>query len=131
MHGVLSTRVGYAGGTTPRPRYHAMGDHSESIEIVYDPAVLSYEDLIVEFWSAHRPTGPRPPAQYGSIIFYSTEQERLAAESSLRVVLVHHDSVHTRVEPLGAFYPAERYHQHYYAKRGLAGLCAITKVRAS
>ena len=108
-----------------------MGDHAEPVEVVYDPAVLDYEDLIVEFWAMHRPTGSRPPARYASIIFYSTDRERIAAESSLRVVRKHHGDVHTRLEPRGMFYPAARYHQHYYAKRGLAGLCAITKARVS
>lgn len=123
---MLDTRVGYAGGTTPDPTYRRMGDHTETVQIDYDPAVIGYEDLLAEFWAAHRPIGPTPPKQYASIIFHDGEAERRAAEMSRKAAITRIGPVHTRIEPVGRFYRAEEYHQHYYKKRGLAGLCAIT-----
>lgn len=105
-----------------------MGDHSESVQVDYDPAVIGYGDLLREFWAQHRPTGPEPPRQYASIIFYDTAEERRMAESSRAARESQIGTVHTRVEPLGTFQLAEKYHQKYYKKRGLAGLCvAITR----
>lgn len=103
-----------------------MGDHTETVQIDYDPGTISYGDLLAEFWTSHRPTGPAPGyPQYASIIFYADDEQRQAAEASVEIVESHMGPVHTRVEPLETFYLAEKYHQHYYAKRGVAGLCAI------
>lgn len=105
-----------------------MGDHSESVQVDYDPEVIGYSDLLGAFWAQHRPTGPEPPRQYASIIFYATAEERTLAQASRIVREAQIGPVHTRIEPLGTFHPAERRHQKYYKKRGLAGLCvAISK----
>lgn len=102
-----------------------MGDHTEAVQVDYDPDVVTYGDLLAEFWASHRPTGPVRSRQYASIIFYADEQQREAAEASKQVVESHIGPVNTRIEPLETFYLAEKYHQHYYAKRGVAGLCGI------
>ncbi len=103
-----------------------MGDHSESIQIDYDPDVIGYGDLVREFWAQHRPTGSPPPRQYASIIFYDTPEELAIAEASLLEAESRLGPVHTRIESAGIFHPAEKYHQKYYKKRGLARLCEIT-----
>jgi peptide-methionine (S)-S-oxide reductase len=108
-----------------------MGDHSECVQIDYDPAVIGYSDLVAQFWAQHRPTGSPPPRQYASIIFCADDDERAAAESSLTAVESVLGPVHTRIQPIGPFHLAEKYHQKYYKKRGLAGLCAIASGRAA
>lgn len=100
-----------------------MGDHSESVQIDYDPRVIGFGDLLEEFWAQHRPTGAAPPRQYASIIFCDTIEEDALAEDSRAVMESRVGPVRTRIEAAGAFHLAEKYHQKYYKKRGLAGLC--------
>lgn len=122
MPGVLDTRVGYAGGATPDPTYRSMGDHSESIQVDFDPAVISYTDLLTEFWAGHRPTSPSRSKQYASAIFYHDEQQRQAAEESKRAMEERlGQALYTEIKPLDRFYMAEEYHQKYYAKHGMLG----------
>jgi peptide-methionine (S)-S-oxide reductase len=110
---VVSTRVGYAGGATARPTYHNIGDHSETVEVVYDPSVISYEDLLDVFWQAHSP-GISYSRQYMSAVFYySQAQKKLAEESRDRLQAEKGRRVHTEILPAN-FYPAEDYHQKYY-----------------
>jgi len=111
---VVSTRVGYAGGTTADPTYHNIGDHSETVEVVYDPAVISYEDLLEVFWNAHDPTSPSWSRQYMSAIFYySDAQNKLAEESRDRLQADKGGQIYTEILPAN-FHPAEDYHQKYY-----------------
>ena len=77
---MVRTRVGYAGGTSPEPTYHRLGDHSETVEVDYDASLTAYEDLLAEFWRAHDPRRPAYSVQYRSAILYRTEEERRAAE---------------------------------------------------
>ncbi len=108
--------MGYAGGTTPDPTYHAMGDHTETVEIDYDPSVISYDDLLGVFWQGHDPRRPSGSVQYRSAILYRTEEERAEAEASLERVRRVLGTVVTSVEPLKHFHPAEDYHQKYYLR---------------
>lgn len=128
---MIATRVGYSGGTTPDPTYRSMGDHSECVQIDYDPAVIGYSDLVAEFWVQHWPTGSPPPRQYASIIFYANDEELEIARSARAAAGSRMGPVHTRIEPIGPFHLAEKYHQKYYKKRGLAGLCRIASGRAA
>jgi peptide-methionine (S)-S-oxide reductase len=105
---VIRTRVGYAGGTADHPTYHALGDHSESIEVTYDPAVIGYEQLLDVFWDTHNPNVPELSHQYRSAIFVADDQ-RSAAEASL----ASHPHAWTTIEPAGTFWQAEDYHQKY------------------
>jgi peptide-methionine (S)-S-oxide reductase len=113
MPGVIRTRVGYAGGTTDSPTYSNLGDHSESIQIVYDPERVSYEELLAVFWEAHNPVW-LASTQYRSAIFYhNEEQHRLAVESKLVREAERDVQLFTEIAPAGTFTPAEAYHQKY------------------
>lgn len=114
MPGVVRTRVGYAGGTTRNPTYANIGDHSETIQIEYDPSQVSYEELLDVFWSSHRPTQPSWSKQYASIIFYhNEEQRRLAEETKERQADRLQSQIYTDIVPVGDFTLAEAYHQKY------------------
>jgi peptide-methionine (S)-S-oxide reductase len=130
--GVLSTRVGYLGGTMKNPTYRDVctgrTGHAEVVEVTYDPARVSYDDLLTVFWENHDPTtlnrqGPDVGEQYRSAIFYQNESQRAAAEASkderdksgrYRRPIV------TEITPASEFYEAEEYHQQYLEKRGLS-----------
>lgn len=109
----MRTRVGYAGGTTSEPTYHRLGDHSETIEIDYDPRVLTYEDLVAVFLASHSPTRPAYSTQYRSAVFYRTDEERAIALGAIERAQASLGRLFTDVEPLGSFWRAEDYHQKY------------------
>lgn len=133
IKGVASTRVGYTGGQTENPDYRLVCSgrtgHAEALEITFDPAVVSYDNLLHDFFSLHDPTqvnrqGPDVGTQYRSAIFYhSPEQEAaaLAFKKKLESDKVFRKSIATQIAPAATFYAAEEYHQQYLAKRGLAG----------
>jgi peptide-methionine (S)-S-oxide reductase len=130
--GVVDAAAGYLGGTLPNPSYEDVctgrTGHAEVVEVTYDPARVSYEDLLNVFWSSHDPTtlnrqGPDRGTQYRSAIFYHDEAQRVAATASKE----RWDSsgkfprpIVTEITPASAFYRAEEYHQRYLEKRGLA-----------
>lgn len=135
--GVLSTQVGYTGGSFPNPTYedvcaHKTG-HAEAVEVKYDPAKVSYEELLGVFWSIHDPTtpdrqGPDVGSQYRSAIFYHTPAQKKLAEESVRQLESsgHYVSkIVTQIAPASVFYPAEEYHQRYFEKTGRAPSCHI------
>ena len=112
---MVRTRVGYAGGTQKDPTYYKLGDHTETIQIDYDPTRISYEDLLAIFWDSHNPANPPFSRQYKSIIFYhNEEQKKLALETKARVEAELNASVLTEIIPASEFYLAEAYHQKYY-----------------
>jgi len=112
---VIRTRVGYAGGTSPSPTYRSIGDHAETIQIDYDPTVISYAELLALFWNNHTPTYRSASRQYASIIHYHTEDERLQAEKTRQEQEeALGTAVYTEIIPLGDFTLAEDYHQKYY-----------------
>ena len=114
MDGIVRTRVGYAGGTTPDPTYYDLGDHTEVVQVEYDPGVASYADLLDVVWSAHDPQSSPRKRQYRNVILTHTEAQRAAAERSRREVeSAFGGSVETPVEALDAFHLAEPYHQKY------------------
>jgi peptide-methionine (S)-S-oxide reductase len=122
--------VGYTGGHTENPTYKEVctdtTGHAEAVEVEFDPAQVSYQDLLDVFWSNHDPTqlnrqGPDFGKQYRSAIFFHTpEQERLARESKDRLTQERRFSrpIYTQIVPAGPFFAAEEYHQQYLAKRG-------------
>ena len=113
MPGVIRTRVGYTGGDKTDPTYYSLGNHSEAIQIDYDPAVISYQTLLDVFWASHDPSGGSYTPQYEAAVFYgSPEQERLAVASRDHLI-EQGRTVYTRLRPLGEFYLAEDYHQKY------------------
>jgi peptide methionine sulfoxide reductase msrA/msrB len=129
--GVIDTRVGYTGGHTKNPTYeqvctHTTG-HAETVEVEYDPALISYNDLLKAFWQMHDPTLPNEPGgQYRSAIFYYTpEQQKLALESAKAKAasLGANAKVNTEITAATTFYPAEDYHQQFFEKQGQAPTC--------
>lgn len=114
----MRTRVGYAGGTKPSPTYHALGDHTESIEILYDPKRISYARLLDVFWQGHNPRNQVWSRQYRNAVFtQDAEQERIAKESRDQLAAKLGAKIETSIEPLTTFNPAEDYHQKYYLRR--------------
>jgi len=109
--------VGYSGGKLEAPTYHRLGDHTETIEIDYDPAVVSYDDLLGVFFSNHSPTRPAYSVQYRSAVFYRTDEERDAAQRAIERLQTTVGTVHTAVEPFSRFWRAEDYHQKYRLRR--------------
>jgi peptide-methionine (S)-S-oxide reductase len=114
----VRTRVGYAGGSKPTPTYHDLGDHSETLQIEFDPEHISFEELLSLFWKAHDPTWPAQSRQYRAALFYhGEEQRRLALESREREQARHGRAICTDVLPVPDFYRAEDYHQKYYLRQ--------------
>lgn len=130
--GVVTTRVGYTGGTMRHPSYKdvctGQTRHAEAIEVTFDPAKVSYEQLLDVFWRIHDPTtlnrqGPDFGSQYRSAIFYRDEAQRVAAVASkerLEKSGRYRHPIVTEIFPAAPFYQAEEYHQQYLEKRGLA-----------
>jgi peptide-methionine (S)-S-oxide reductase len=110
--------VGYAGGTTNSPTYHNLGDHSETIQIDYDPAKLSYGELLDVFWDYHNPIYAGISRQYMSAIFHhNEEQKRIAVESKDSESKRLRRTIYTEVVLFTEFYTAEDYHQKYALQR--------------
>ena len=124
VKGVKSITSGYAGGATPNPTYEQVCSgatgHAEVIQIAFDPHEVSYEKLADIFWDAHNPMtlnaqGADHGTQYRSIILYSSEEQRLAAEASKkRAQAKFKSAIVTEIVPLKKFYAAESYHQNYF-----------------
>lgn len=129
MPGVIRTRVGYSGGDKLNPTYHDLGDHTESVQIDYDPERIAYERLLEVFWQSHDPTVQSQVTQYRSILFFhDDEQKRLAEQSRRALEESTGKAIETDIRPAGVFYRAEDYHQKYNLRRHddlLAELAAI------
>ncbi len=135
--GVLATQVGYTGGRTVDPTYKQVctdrTGHAEAVRVTYDPARVSYPELLDVFWSSHDPTtvdrqGPDVGSQYRSAIFsHDAGQERLARASVMEVDAsrAFRRKIVTRIEPAGEFYSAEEYHQRYFEKQGSGATCHV------
>lgn len=111
------TRVGYCGGTTTRPTYADIADHTEAVQIEFDARVTSYADLLELFYELHSPTYPPGKPQYRSrIFFHDEEQRRLAEEAKARASARLKQTIYTEIMPVGKFTRAEDYHQKYYLR---------------
>ena len=109
--------MGYAGGTTSKPDYRHIGDHTETMQVDYDPTRISYKDLLAIFWQSHAPTSRTWSRQYRNVIFYHNElQHRLALESKATLEQKIGKTVYTEIVPLQSFTWAEDYHQKYLLK---------------
>lgn len=110
--------MGYAGGTKGNPTYYNLGDHSETVQMEYDPQKVSYTELLDIFWKSHSSTAEAFYQQYASIIFYhNEEQRRLAEESKAREESRLNNRIYTEIKPYAVFYLAEDYHQKYYLQQ--------------
>jgi peptide-methionine (S)-S-oxide reductase len=132
LHGVLATQVGYSGGATENPTYKDVctdtTGHAEAVEVEYDPAQVSYDELLRVFWENHDPTqvnrqGPDVGTQYRSAIFFHDAEQERAARAS-KEALDHSGKLRkpiaSQIVPVVPFHRAEDYHQQYLEKRGLA-----------
>jgi len=118
IEGVIRTRVGYAGGQTENPDYGNIGDHTEAVQVDFDPQKISYATLLAVFWESHRPDSRSWKRQYLNAVFYHDarqEQEALTSRAALEDRLGR--NVRTEVLPLRSFTRAEDYHQKYILKR--------------
>jgi peptide-methionine (S)-S-oxide reductase len=114
---VIRTRVGYAGGRAESPTYRRIGDHTETVQVDFDPSRISYADLLEVFWSAHTPTERARSGQYMRAVFYhDEEQQRTALRSKAALEEKLGRTVHTPVLSVRTFTPAEDYHQKYLLK---------------
>jgi peptide-methionine (S)-S-oxide reductase len=131
IKGVVAAAVGYMGGTLDKPTYEDVctdrTGHAEVVQIEYDPAQVSYDELLKVFWDNHDPTtlnrqGPDVGTQYRSAIFYHTPEQQAAANASkekLQASGRFPRPIVTEIIPAATFYRAEEYHQQYLEKRGL------------
>ncbi|MFF2092801.1 peptide-methionine (S)-S-oxide reductase MsrA [Paenibacillus sp. NPDC058174] len=120
LPGVIRTAVGYAGGTTPAPTYREMGDHSETVQLQYDPNQLAFQQLVELFWQSHNPININgyKGTQYMSLLFYhDEEQEEVIRQVIENRIKQGYDQPETRIAAYAAFYPAEDRHQKYYLQR--------------
>ncbi|WP_323676189.1 peptide-methionine (S)-S-oxide reductase [Halorubellus sp. PRR65] len=111
LPGVVRTRVGYAGGTESEPTYERIGDHSEVVQVDYDPEETTFPALVDDAVGMHDPTRQPAKRQYHHVLFHETDGERETIEAALDALAV--PSVETRVEPLASFTLAEPYHQKF------------------
>jgi len=146
LKGVISVVPGYTGGTTADPTYEEVctgrTGHAEAVDVVFDPAVISYADLLGIFFATHDPTTPNRQGadvgtQYRSAIFTrSADQERAAREAARAAAEIWGRPIVTEIVPLSRFYPAEEYHHQYFRRNPTAGYCRaviapkVAKVRS-
>jgi peptide-methionine (S)-S-oxide reductase len=133
--GVRSVTNGYAGGHTINPTYAEICTgttrHAEVVRIEFDPAIVTYAQLLDVFWDAHDPTtsdrqGEDAGSQYRSVIFFANEAQQAVAEKSKAAAQAKNsDPIVTEIVALKEFFPAEKYHQHYFAKNPTAGYCRV------
>lgn len=143
LDGVYTTAAGYSGGMTPNPNYEEVGSgltgHAESVLVVFDPEVISLDELFGKFWEQHDPTTPRGltgfGSQYRSALFTSTPEQLEAALASkaryqARLSDIGYSKIRTEIREAGEFYYAENYHQQYLHKNPAAfcphGFCQVS-----
>lgn len=130
MPGVVATRVGYSGGRHPRPTYHDLGDHTEAIEVTFDPARTSYAELLAVFWDDASAASPPWSRQYRTAIFPKDAEQRRLAEASLQAAQRERGTrLYVDIEDRGPFWQAEDYHQKYYLRAHRPLLAEITAMR--
>ncbi len=132
VKGVISTTVGYIGGHKDSPNYKEVCSsdtgHAEAVDVVYDPEVISYEELVKLFFETHDPTevnrqGPDIGEQYRSEIFYLNDEQKITAEKLIKILEDRGYKVATKVTKATTFWKAEKYHQAYYNKTGGKPYC--------
>ncbi|MFL5729177.1 MAG: peptide-methionine (S)-S-oxide reductase MsrA, partial [Cytophagaceae bacterium] len=134
--GVISTDVGYTGGTKENPTYKEVctgrTGHAEAVQVIFDPSKTSYEELAKLFFETHDPTqrngqGPDIGTQYRSAIFYRNEEQKKTAEALIATLKKKGYDVATEVTKAGTFWKGENYHQNYYENNGSSPYCHIYK----
>lgn len=135
LEGVKKVVSGYAGGTVDNPSYEQVctgkTGHAEVVQVEFDPAKITYERILQIFFNAHDPTtlnrqGADKGTQYRSVVFYQSDEQRIAAEKAVKEGASRFSSpIVTEITPLKKFYAAEDYHQHYFAKHPENGYCSV------
>ena len=137
LKGVESVVSGYSGGHLPNPTYEQVcgkrTGHAEAVQVSYDPAVITFDDLLDVFFTIHNPTTPNQQGsdvgpQYRSIILTHSDEQKAAAGAKIEEVNaagLWNDPIVTEVEPLETFYPAEDYHQGYFRQNPYRGYCMM------
>jgi peptide-methionine (S)-S-oxide reductase len=140
LNGVHSVESGYTGGHVPDPTYHQVCDggtgHAEAVQIMFDPAILSYHDLLTIFFTVHDPTtlnrqGSDVGTQYRSAIFHHDEEQKDIAGQVMREIegaKIWDGSIVTTLTALEKFHPAEEYHQEYFANNRFQPYCQFVIV---
>ena len=127
IKGIIETQVGYAGGHTENPTYKEVctdkTGHAEVVHLTYDPQLVTYEQLLDEFFEMHDPTtmnrqGPDVGSQYRSIIFYYDDEQKELAEKIKEMLIKSGKKIVTEIVGASQFYKAEEYHQKYFEKTG-------------
>ncbi len=137
LKGVEDVVSGYAGGTVANPSYQLVctgrTGHAEVVQVTFDPAVISYREILQVFFAIHDPTtlnrqGADVGPQYRSVIFYHSPEQKATAEALVAELNAAHlwpNPIVTQVVPFEAFYPAEAYHQEYFARNPEQGYCQV------
>ena len=137
LRGVTRVVSGYAGGQAPNPTYDAVCSgttgHAEVVHLTFDPAAISYRELLEVFFTIHDPTtlnrqGPDAGTQYRSVVFYHAPEQRAVAErviAELEAAKLWDDPIVTELAEFTAFYPAEGYHQEYYRRNASQPYCRL------
>lgn len=135
LNGVISVESGYAGGTVQNPTYQQVCDkttgHAEVAKIIFNPTVITFDELLEVFWKTHNPTtlnqqGADKGPQYRSVIFFNNNQQKEIAEKykeALNKSGAWDKPIITAIEPFKNYYPAEKYHQNYYNNNPYQGYC--------
>ena len=135
LRGVDQVQSGYAGGHAKRPTYEAVCSgttgHAEVVQVTFDPAVITFRDLLDVFFTVHDPTtlnrqGPDTGTQYRSAVYYHSPEQKRDTEDAIRKLqqdAVFDDPIVTEVKPLDGFFPAEEYHRDYYNRNPNQGYC--------
>lgn len=132
--GVISTQVGYMGGHTKNPSYREVCNgstgHAETTKVIFDPSIISYEDLAILFFETHDPSqlnrqGPDIGTQYRSAVFYNNKEQKETIEKLSKILEDKGIKVVTELEEAEVFYIGEDYHQNYYNKKGGSPYCHI------
>ena len=137
LRGVDRVVSGYMGGQLPNPSYEQVCSgrtgHAEVIQVTFDPAAVSFREILEVFFTTHDPTtlnrqGGDEGTQYRSVVFHHDDEQRRVAEEVIRGVTerrLYDDPIVTEVSPAAQFYPAESYHQDYYARNSYQGYCQV------
>ena len=137
LRGVESAVSGYTGGTAPNPAYQQVctgrTGHAEAVQVTFDPAIISFKDLLDVYFTIHDPTtlnrqGNDTGTQYRSAIFYHSPEQREVAEKTIRdleAAKLWSNPIVTELQPLTEFYPAEEYHQEYFVRNPYQPYCQV------
>ena len=137
LRGVERVVSGYMGGPLPNPSYEQVCSgrtgHAEVVQVTFDPAEISFREILEIFFTTHDPTtlnrqGGDEGTQYRSVVFYHGDEQRRVAEEVIRELTerrLYDDPIVTEVSPASEFYPAESYHQNYYARNPYQGYCQV------